>query len=361
MKFPTQTAPLAEAQNSVRRVMLTVLLALVPGTAVAIALLGWGVLINVLLAIIAGLIAEALMLNIRARPVRPAIFDGSVIVLAWIFALCLPNLGPWWLPVFGAIFAVVVAKQLYGGLGFNLFNPAMVGYVVLLISFPEPMTRWGPAIDVGGGALNFMQSVAWSFQGVLPSGVGYDGLSVATPLDQAREQITAGATIHNVTASLFNTGHVLKAWNAWLGLAFLAGGLFMLWRGVIRWHIPVAVIAGVLVMSGFLWLLDPARHASPLFHLITGATIFGAFFVATDPVTASTTPRGRLIFGFGIGVLTVLIRSFGSYPDGVAFAVLLMNLSVPLIDYYTQPSVFGHKRGQTKPESKAESKPDVRS
>jgi len=122
----------------------------------------------------------------------------------------------------------------------------------------------------------------------------------------------------------------------------------MLWRGVIRWHIPVAVITGVLVMSGFLWLLDSAKHASPLFHLLTGATIFGAFFVATDPVTASTTPRGRLIFGFGIGVLTVLIRSFGSYPDGVAFAVLLMNLCVPLIDYYTQPKVFGHKRGNVK-------------
>ncbi|HQS03517.1 MAG: electron transport complex subunit RsxD [Halothiobacillus sp. 24-54-40] len=349
MKFPTQTAPLPEAQNSVQRVMLIVLAALVPGTMVAIALLGWGVLINVVLAITAGLLAEALMLKIRARPVRPAIFDGSVVVLAWIFALCLPNLGPWWLPVFGAIFAVVVAKQLYGGLGFNLFNPAMVGYVVLLISFPEPMTRWGPAIDVGGGALSFAQSLAWSFHGVLPSGVGYDGLSVATPLDHAREQITAGATIHNVTASLFNTSHLLQSWTVWLGLAFLAGGLFMLWRGVIRWHIPVAVITGVLVMSGFLWLIDPARHASPLFHLLTGATIFGAFFVATDPVTASTTPRGRLIFGFGIGVLTVLIRSFGSYPDGVAFAVLLMNLCVPLIDYYTQPKVFGHKRGNAKP------------
>ncbi|OZB81366.1 MAG: electron transport complex subunit RsxD [Halothiobacillus sp. 13-55-253] len=344
MKFSPQTAPLPEVSNSVRRVMLTVLLAMLPGTAVAIALLGWGVLINILLAVIAGLVAEAAMLTLRARPVRPAIGDGSVIVLAWILALCLPNLGPWWLPVFGTVFAVVVAKQLYGGLGFNLFNPAMVGYVVLLISFPEPMTRWGPAIDSSGSALNFMQSLAWSFSGVLPSGVGYDGLSVATPLDHAREQLSTGATIHNVTQSLFSGTSLAQSWNLWLSLAFLAGGAFLLWRGVIRWHIPVAMIIGVLVMSGFLWLLDSARHASPLFHLITGATVFGAFFVATDPVTASTTPRGRLIFGFGIGVLTVLIRSFGSYPDGVAFAVLLMNLCVPLIDYYSQPKVFGHKK-----------------
>lgn len=344
MKFSPQTAPLPEVSNSVRRVMLTVLLAMLPGTAIAIALLGWGVLINILLAVIAGLVAEAAMLTLRARPVRPAIGDGSVIVLAWILALCLPNLGPWWLPVFGTVFAVVVAKQLYGGLGFNLFNPAMVGYVVLLISFPEPMTRWGPAIDSSGSALNFMQSLAWSFSGVLPNGVGYDGLSVATPLDHAREQLSTGATIHNVTQSLFSGTSLAQSWNLWLSLAFLAGGAFLLWRGVIRWHIPVAMITGVLVMSGFLWLLDSARHASPLFHLITGATVFGAFFVATDPVTASTTPRGRLIFGFGIGVLTVLIRSFGSYPDGVAFAVLLMNLCVPLIDYYSQPKVFGHKK-----------------
>ncbi|HUX81585.1 MAG TPA: RnfABCDGE type electron transport complex subunit D [Halothiobacillus sp.] len=343
MKFGTQSRPLSEGVNSVQRVMLTVWLALVPGTVAATALLGWGVLINVVLAVMAGLAAEALMLWLRARPVRPAITDGSVVVLAWIFALCLPNLGPWWLPVFGAAFAVIVAKQLYGGLGFNLFNPAMVGYVVLLISFPEPMTRWGPAIDVGGGALNFAQSLAWSFSGALPTGIGYDGLSVATPLDHMREQIMAGAPIHAVTQSVLGGAGLARSWNLWLGAGFLLGGALMLWRGVIRWHIPVAVLAGVAGMSGFLWLIAPATHASPLFHLVSGATIFGAFFVATDPVTASTTPRGRLIFGFGIGVLTVLIRSFGNYPDGVAFAVLLMNLCVPLIDYYTQPRVFGHK------------------
>lgn len=343
MKFTPVAVPTPEIPNSVRRMMGWVLLALLPGTAVAIVLLGWGVLINVLLAITAGLFAEALMLWIRRRPLRPALGDGSVIVLAWIFGLCLPNLGPWWLPVFGSVFAVVVAKQLYGGLGFNPFNPAMVGYVVLLISFPEPMTRWGPAIDQGGAALDFWQSLNWSIGGVLPSGVGYDGLSIATPLDRVREQFTAGSNIHDATLSLF-AGHSLsQSWNLWLSLAFLGGGLLLLWRGVIRWQIPVAMLVGVALMAGFLWWLDPDRFASPVFHLVTGATVFGAFFVATDPVTSSTTPRGRLLFGFGVGVLTVLIRNFGSYPDGVAFAVLLMNLCVPLIDYYTQPAVFGHK------------------
>ncbi len=348
MKFNPVATPTPEMPNSVTRMMSWVLLALLPGTAVAIALLGWGVLINVLLAIAAGLVAEAVMLALRHRPLRPALQDGSVIVLAWIFGLCLPNLGPWWLPVFGAIFAVVVAKQLYGGLGFNPFNPAMVGYVVLLISFPEPMTRWGPAIDQTGAVLDFWQSLNWSFGGVLPSGVGFDGLSTATPLDRVREQFTAGSSIHDATVSLFSGGSLSQSWNLWLSLAFLAGGLLLLWRGVIRWHIPASMLAGVILMAGFLWWLDPNRFASPLFHLLTGATVFGAFFVATDPVTSSTTPRGRLVFGFGVGVLTVLIRNFGSYPDGVAFAVLLMNLCVPLIDYYTQPRVFGHKQGAPK-------------
>lgn len=347
MKFPVTERPQQESRAVVSDLMLSVLIALVPGTLVATWLLGWGVLINVLLAILSGWLAEAAMLWLRKRPFRPALGDGSVVVLAWILGLCLPNLGPWWLPVFGAVFAVVVAKQLYGGLGFNLFNPAMVGYVVLLISFPKQMTQWGPAVDLAEGArLNLSQTIGWMFQGILPNGVGFDGLTQATPLDHLREQVRAGTPIHDATQAVMNVGQMAHSWNLWLGLAFLAGGLFLLWRGVIRWHIPVAMFVGVLLMSGALWLIDSERYAAPMFHLLAGATIFGAFFVATDPVTASTTERGRLLFGFGIGVLTVLIRSFGNYPDGVAFAVLLMNLCVPLIDYYTQPAVFGRKHGQ---------------
>jgi len=348
MKFPVSTSPHTESRAVVSDLMLSVLIALVPGTVVATWLLGWGVLINVLLAIASGWLAEAAMLWIRARPFKPAVGDGSVIVLAWILGLCLPNLGPWWLPVFGAIFAVVVAKQLYGGLGFNLFNPAMVGYVVLLISFPKQMTQWGPAVDLSAGdRLSFSQTFGWMFHSALPSGVGFDGLTQATPLDHIRQQVTSGTPIHDATQAVMGMGQLAHAWNLWLGAAFFAGGLFLLWRGVIRWHIPVAMIAGVLAMSGFLWLIDTQRFAAPMFHLLAGATIFGAFFVATDPVTASTTERGRLLFGFGVGVLTVLIRSFGNYPDGVAFAVLLMNLCVPLIDYYTKPTVFGRKRGRS--------------
>jgi len=342
MKFPVQTSPHVEAEASVAGVMTTVLWALVPGTLVAVWLLGWGVLFNVALAVGAAWLAEALMLWLRARPFRPALMDRSVLITGWILALCLPNLAPWWLPVVGSLFAVVVAKQLYGGLGFNLFNPAMVGYVVLLVSFPEAMTRWGAAMAGGAADLSLGEAAAWTFAGVLPGGTGFDAISGATPLDQLRMVVTEGGDVATMGDSIWSPQ---TSWSLWLNLAFLAGGAWMLWRGAIRWHIPVAVVVGVLVMSSFLWLIDPTQFASPGFHLMAGGVIFGALFVATDPVTASTTPRGRLVFGFGIGVLAVLVRSFGNYPDGVAFAVLLMNLAVPLIDYYTQPPVFGRKSG----------------
>ena len=340
MKFPVQTSPHVEAESSVAGVMTTVLWALVPGTVAAIWLLGWGVLFNVALAVGTAWLAEALMLWLRARPFRPALTDRSVLITGWILALCLPNLAPWWLPVIGALFAVVVAKQLYGGIGYNLFNPAMVGYVVLLVSFPEAMTRWGA--EIGGGAtdLSLTEAASWTFLGALPPGTGFDALSQATPLDQLRMVITDGGSVGSLGTSIWSLD---SSWSLWLNLAFLAGGAWMLYRGAIRWHIPVAMVAGVLAMSALLWAIDPDQFASPGFHLLAGGVIFGALFVATDPVTASTTPRGRLVFGFGIGVLAVLIRSFGNYPDGVAFAILLMNLAVPLIDYYTQPAVFGRK------------------
>ncbi|MFI9655174.1 RnfABCDGE type electron transport complex subunit D [Guyparkeria sp. GHLCS8-2] len=339
MKFPVQTSPHVEARSNVADMMTVVLWALVPGTVVAIWLLGWGVLFNVALAIGAAWLTEALMLWLRARPFQPALSDRSVLITGWILALCLPNLAPWWLPVVGAVFAVVVAKQLYGGIGYNLFNPAMVGYVVLLVSFPEAMTRWGAPIEGGAASLTLIEAAQWTFFGMLPGTTGFDALSQATPLDQWRMVATQGGEVTGASLSIWQGG----GWSIWLNLAFLAGGARMLYRGAIRWHIPAAMVAGVLLTAALLWGIDPDRFADPLFHLVTGGVIFGALFVATDPVTASTTPRGRLVFGFGIGVLAVLIRSFGNYPDGVAFAILLMNLAVPLIDYYTQPPVFGRK------------------
>ncbi|HHQ69797.1 MAG TPA: RnfABCDGE type electron transport complex subunit D [Halothiobacillaceae bacterium] len=341
MKFPVQTSPHVEANQDVARVMDQVIIALLPGTLVAIWFMGWGVLFNVGLAVLTALVVEAVMLWLRARPIRPALNDHSAIVLAWILALCLPNLAPWWLSVVGSLMAVMVAKQLYGGIGFNLFNPAMVGYVILLVSFPEMMTRWGVGIAPYADQLTLTQTAAWMFAGQLPAGMMIDGLTKATPLDAVRTELAVNGHIGSVTASIFDPS---VSWNLWLNLAFLAGGIWLLITRTIRWHIPVATIAGVVITSGFLWLIDPSRFADPGFHLLAGAVIFGAFFVATDPVTSSTTPVGRLVFGFGVGMFAVLIRAFGNYPDGVAFAILLMNMAVPLIDYYTQPRAFGHKK-----------------
>ena len=278
--------------NEIQVLMAKVLIALVPAAAVHVWLFGPGLLVNCALATGAALAAEAAMLSIRGRPLAPALYDLSAPVTAVLLAFALPPLMPWWLPVLGALFAIVVAKQLYGGVGFNPFNPAMAGYVVLLISFPVEMTRWPRP---------------------------FDGITAATPLDRVNEvAVIAGG------------------WE-WLSLAVLVGGLWLLWQRVIRWPIPVAVLGSLAGIAAVAWLIDPVRFASPLFHLVGGATMLCAFFIATDPVTAATTPRGRVFYGLGIGALVWVLRSFGNYPDGVAFAVLLMNMAAPALDHFNRP------------------------
>ena len=278
--------------NDVQAIMVKVLVALVPAAAVHVWLFGPGLLVNCALATAAALVAEAAMLRARGKPLAPALYDFSAPVTAVLLAFALPPLVPWWLPVLGALFAIVVAKQLYGGIGFNPFNPAMAGYVVLLISFPVEMTRWPRP---------------------------FDGVTAATPLDRANDVavITGG-------------------WE-WLSLAVLAGGLWLLWQRVIRWPIPAAVLGSLAALATVAWLADPAQFESPLFHLAGGATMLCAFFIATDPVTAATTPRGRVLYGIGIGALIWMLRSFGNYPDGVAFAVLLMNMAAPALDHFNRP------------------------
>jgi electron transport complex protein RnfD len=302
-------------------------------------LFGWGTLFNLMIAIPAALLAEAAVLKARGYNVRFALRDWSAVVTAVLLALAIPPTSPWWLIVIGIIAAIVVAKQLYGGLGMNPFNPAMVGYVVLLISFPLEMTRWiGPH-----------EAPSWfdSFRMVLAS-ANVDAFTGATPLDSFRtwagnaEQLQALPILHGEFASL--------GWE-WVNIAFLIGGLYLLARKIISWHIPVAMLAGMALIALPFWLFDDARYASPLFHLFSGAAMFGAFFIATDPVSAATSRYGRLIYGALIGVLVWIIRSHGGYPDAVAFAVLLMNLAAPTIDYYTQPRTYGHhraKRGATR-------------
>jgi electron transport complex protein RnfD len=340
MAFHNYSSPHLDLQDSVSVMMRHVLLALVPGIACAAWVFGWGILVNCLIASATAVITEAGMLVLRRRPAGATLIDGSALVTGVLLALALPPLAPWWIPVIGSGFAIVVAKQLYGGLGYNPFNPAMAGYVVLLISFPLELARWTPPFEPMG----LPDTLALVFTGLLPDGLTIDGLTQATPMDAVKTQLGLNVTISELSGhGLF--GHLgARGWE-WINVGYLLGGLWLLKSRVIQWQIPVGTLAGLFCMALVFYMVNPDTFASPTFQLFSGAAMLGAFFIATDPVSASTTPRGRLIFGAGIGILTFLIRTWGGYPDGMAFAVLLMNMAAPTIDHYTQPRVFGHRGG----------------
>jgi electron transport complex protein RnfD len=340
MEFQRFSSPHLPAEHDINLMMRRVLLALLPGVACMTWLFGWGVLVNLALAGGSALLAEAGMLGVRGRPVAPTLQDGSALLTGVLLALAIPPLAPWWIAVTGSAFAIVIAKQLYGGLGYNPFNPAMVGYVVVLVSFPLELTLWPQAWH----APDLATTLSMVFAGKPPAGMAIDAITMATPMDSLRMQIGLGKSLPQLAGnSLF--GYLGGTGWEWLNGCYLLGGLWLLRVRVIQWHIPVAMLGALALLAGGFHLLDPARYASPLFHLLTSATMLGAFFIATDPVTACTTPRGRLWYGAGIGILVWIIRTWGGYPDGVAFAVLLMNLSAPTIDYYTRPRVFGHRPG----------------
>jgi len=320
--------------------MIQLLLALVPALIALVFFFGPGVLVNITLAITVALLAEALMLKLRGRPLKPFLTDGSAIVTAVLFAMAIPPLAPWWLTTIGILFAIIFAKHLFGGLGYNPFNPAMVAYVLLLLSFPLEMTTWLPATGLTENSLDLVSAFQFIFTGELANGAGIDTFSGATPLDVMKTQVgLSELPSYIINQPLFGLFGGI-GWE-WINIWFAVGGLFLIYRGVISWHIPAAMIAALLVISTATYLITPEAAASPMFHLLSGGTMIGAFFIATDPVTASTTLKGRLVFGAGVGILTYIIRAWGGYPDGIAFAVLLMNMLVPLIDYYTQPKVYG--------------------
>jgi electron transport complex protein RnfD len=343
MTTSTTSSPFLNAEPGVPAIMRQVLAALAPGAAVLVWQFGAGVLINVVLCAVSALAAEALTLRARGRPLRPYLGDASALVTAALLGLALPPLTPWWIPVLGTLFAVVVAKQLYGGIGYNPFNPAMAGYALLLIAFPLEMSRWPAPAGLIEGAPGWAEALRFSLTGHLGSGLDIDAVSMATALDYARTELTRGRTLQDIaSAQVF--GPLGGRGAELVNLAFLAGGSWMLWRGTIRWHIPAAVLAGLMVPATAFWIADPLHHLGPVSHAFSGAAMLGAFFIATDPVTASTTPRGRIIYGAGCGLITFAIRTWGGYPDGIAFAVLLMNMAVPTIDHFTRPRVFGRPR-----------------
>ena len=326
-RFETAPAPHWPATRRVRGVMLDVLLALAPGIALHVAWFGPGLLVQIVLACTAALACEAAMLAARGRPLLRFLGDGSALVTAVLFALAIPPHAPWWIAAIGMFAAIVLAKQLYGGLGQNLFNPAMVGYVVVLVAFPLELSRW----SAPGSAPGFVDAIA----AIFGDAARLDALAQATPLDAAREALLAGRTLGERAV-----GGTSWAWPS-IALAYAAGGAYLLARRVIHWQVPVALLATVVLVTAPGWLVDPDRHLSPLAELAHGAIVLAAFFIATDPVSGAATPRGRLVFGAGVALIALAIRRWGAYPDGVAFAVLVMNATVPLLDRTTRPRVQG--------------------
>ncbi len=328
---------------AVSTIMLKVLLALVPGIFAYAWIYGGGILVTIILATVTALLSEAVLLKIRQRPIRPHLSDLSAVVTAWLLALALPPLAPWWLVVVGTLFAIVIAKQLYGGLGYNPFNPAMVGYAVLLISFPIIMTKWPAPLILAQTKLSFMDQLHFIFTSTLPSEVKIDAVTSATPLDYLKTQLMLKHEVASISqAPIF--GVFGAKGGEFVTAAYLLGGLYLLQQRIISWHLPTAFLATLAAVALAFHTVNPAHFASPLFHLMSGASMLCAFFIITDPISGPTTPRGKLYFAAGVALFTYVIRVYGGYPDGVAFAVLLMNMCVPLIDAHTQPRVFGHTK-----------------
>ena len=346
MDFATPTSPHLHGDNGVRIIMAQVILALVPGTIAMWWFLGWGILVNVILACVTAVISEWLFIKSRGRNPWSAVNDLTAVVTAWLLALALPPLLPWWQTVLGSAFSIIIAKQLFGGIGYNTFNPAMAGYVLLLISFPASMSQWLSLENIYDKKITFGETLNAIFNSTLPKEISWDAITSATPLDAVKTQLTQNQMISEIKSNLIWGEFTVLGWE-WISIAFLFGGLFLLWRKVITWRIPFSLLGSLFLISSIFWMIDPELNPSPGFHLLSGAAILGAFFIATDPVSASTTPQGQIIYGALIGLLIYVIRTWGGYPDAVAFGVLLLNMAVSMIDQYTQPKVFGVQRSKS--------------
>lgn len=323
-KLLVSPSPHIHGRESTQSIMRDVLIALAPAMLVSILASGWSVLVLILVGAAACVLTEYLIQKYLLK--RPStVSDLSAVVTGCLLALNLPPNAPWWLIVIGSIVAIGVAKMTFGGLGQNIFNPALVGRVFLLVSFPVLMTTW----DDAGAMLGLV-----------------DAFSGATPLGAVKEGLKSGMTLSELTSDnlsfsqqfFFNAGGSAGELSA---VALLLGFIYLLYRRVIKATIPLTILCTVFVVSGIFWLANPERFTNPLFNIFTGGLLLGAIFMATDYVTSPMTTKGQVIFGVGIGLITVFVRYFGSYPEGVSFAILIMNCAVPLLNKYCKPHRFG--------------------
>lgn len=324
-KFTISGSPHVHGDESTKKIMYGVIIALIPAVLASIYFFGVDAVRVLLLSVAACLFFEwAIQKYLLKGPVT--IIDGSAMVTAILLALNLPSNLPSWIIIIGALVAIGMAKMSFGGLGKNIFNPALVARVFLLVSFPVQMTSWPKPSPITKGIT--------------------DVITGPTSLGTLKEGISAGKTVQELQAGLPSyTQQFMGNMGGSLGevsaLAILLGGVFMLWKKIITWHIPVAMLGTVAIFSGILWGIDPTHYADPMFHMLTGGMLLGAIFMATDMVTSPMTKGGQLIFGFGVGLLTILIRLWGAYPEGVSFAILIMNAVVPLINSGFKPRSFG--------------------
>ena len=310
VNLKVSNAPFVRSKDSIESVMYNVALALAPATVMSVYLFGMKALVLTVVSILSCIGFEWLMDKARKKP--DSCLDGSALVTGLLLALNVPANLPLWMVFIGAFIAIVASKHVFGGLGFNVFNPALVARVFLLISFPAAMTSWPvPA--------------PFSFD------VAIDMETAATPLGILK---TEG--IETMAASFSLMDGFLGNMNGSLGetsaLALLAGAAWLWYKKYITMHIPLTLIGSVFLFTGLFHLIDPGTYASPMFHMLTGGLVLGAFFMATDMVTSPLSIRGQLIFGLGCGLLTAVIRLWGGYPEGISFAILIMNSFVPLID-----------------------------
>lgn len=318
-KLTIAPSPHVHSGDSVRRNMYGVVIALIPALATSLWFFGVDALMVILTSVLACVAVEFLIQKFLLK-VPTTVSDGSAIVTGLILAFNLPSNLPLWIVVIGAVFAIGVCKMTFGGLGQNIVNPAIGGRVFLLMSFPAQMTTWP-----------------------VPGGV--DGSTGATPLGLLKEGLKTGKSVSEIvdlpsSADLF-FGGIGGSLGEVSALAMIIGFVFLLAFKVITWHIPVAVIGSMALLQGVFFLVNPEGYASPLFTVLTGGALLGAVFMATDYVSSPMTHKGMIIFGCGIGVLTVLIRNFGAYPEGMSFAILFMNLVTPLINRFCKPKRFG--------------------
>jgi electron transport complex protein RnfD len=342
------SGPHTHAPTTVSWIMGQVMLALVPTTAFGIYLFGFPALNLFILTILTCVLGESICLYLMNKPIRVFILDGSAVLTGWLVALTLPPWAPWWIAVLGGLFSIIIGKQVFGGIGQNVFNPAMLARVMLLVAFPLQMTTWiNPIPLFSAHAPSFIESLSITFGGIIPH---LDSVSSASLLGNLKTELTLG---HKVPEILVNSHYSLwSAFNGWtngsLGetsaLLILLGGLYLMYKKIISWHIPVSMLASTLLWAFIFTFINPDRYEGIDFHLFNGGLFLTAFFIATDFVTSPATPIGKIIFGVGCGTIAYVIRTWGAFPEGVGFAVLLMNALSPLMDHYTRPRIYGRLR-----------------